>query len=62
MREDSLWTAAVFFAPSLPQALGIGVGGPAERLAQKLDLISECLRLEATEIARHVAESDAAAR
>jgi DNA-binding IclR family transcriptional regulator len=41
--------------------LGIGVGGPADRLAQKLDLISECLRLEATEIARHVAESDAAA-
>jgi DNA-binding IclR family transcriptional regulator len=48
--------------PAGHRKLGIGVGGPAERLAQKLDLISECLRLEATEIARHVAESDAAAR
>jgi DNA-binding IclR family transcriptional regulator len=36
--------------------LGIGVGGPADRLAQKLDLISECLRLEASEIARTIVE------
>ncbi len=47
--------------PAGHRKLGIGVGGPADRLAQKLGLISEYLRLEASEIARVVTEEGDAA-
>jgi hypothetical protein len=38
--------------PEGHRKLGIGIGGPADRLEHKLELISTCLRTEALEISR----------
>jgi DNA-binding IclR family transcriptional regulator len=47
-------------APPGHRKLGIGVGGPAERLAHNFERISDHLRLEMSDIAKHVAGDDSA--
>lgn len=42
--------------PNGHRKLGIGVGGPAERLAHKLDLISDSLRQEMSDILKQVTD------